>query len=238
VPLWEGSNTGDRGSAYRFHIPDPVVFKKSLRVEIEHKGSQSFPDGKSDGFIERDDLMSSVAFWYQMEPHKAWPALPCGKDRLPFHDTILVKGWEIEKTAKHSNHPFMVQSVSGVMDGKQLFLQANDRKGWMEKSFTLDKPQIMDLECRFVHSYDYGIYRVLLDGKEIAKYDLYSPTATPTPHRLGICKLKAGQHTLRFECVGKSSDSKGYFLGFDALTARVLIYARDPSVDLRTLQRK
>ena len=41
TPLWEGCNTGDRGTAYRFHIPDPIVFKKSLRAEIEHKGSQT-----------------------------------------------------------------------------------------------------------------------------------------------------------------------------------------------------
>ena len=76
TPLWEGYNTGDRGSAYRWHIPDPVAFTKSLRVEIEHKGSQLFPDGASSGFIERDDLMSSVAYWYQIEPHKPWPTMP------------------------------------------------------------------------------------------------------------------------------------------------------------------
>src|ERR1051326_2662717 len=59
APLWEGYETGDRGTAYRFHITDPVVFHKSLRVEIEHKGSQTFPNGKFDGFIERDDLNPS-----------------------------------------------------------------------------------------------------------------------------------------------------------------------------------
>ena len=92
TPLWEGFDTGDRGTAYRFHIPDPVVFRKSLRVEIEHKGSQNFADGKFDGFIERDDLMSSVALWYQSEPHKPWSALPPGPERLPFAERVLLKG--------------------------------------------------------------------------------------------------------------------------------------------------
>jgi hypothetical protein len=46
TPLWQGYDPGCKSTAYRFHIPDPVVFKKSLRVEIEHKGSQQFPDGK------------------------------------------------------------------------------------------------------------------------------------------------------------------------------------------------
>jgi hypothetical protein len=43
---------------------------------------------------------------------------------------------------------------------------------------------------------------------------------------------------LRFECAGKSSKSAGYFLGFDALTVRISVYMRPPSVDLRTLQVK
>ena len=92
APLFEGFKTGDRSSAYRWHIPDPVVFRKSLRVEIEHIGGQVFPDGSHTGFIERDDLMSSVEYWYQTEPHKPWPAMPPTKDRLPFHDQALIIG--------------------------------------------------------------------------------------------------------------------------------------------------
>jgi hypothetical protein len=38
VPIWEGFDTDDHGTAYRWHIVDPVPFTKSLRVEIEHKG--------------------------------------------------------------------------------------------------------------------------------------------------------------------------------------------------------
>jgi hypothetical protein len=36
-------------------------------------------------------LFSSVAFWYQAEPHKPWPALPPRPVRLPFHDNVLLK---------------------------------------------------------------------------------------------------------------------------------------------------
>ncbi|MEN6449657.1 MAG: glycoside hydrolase family 172 protein [Thermoguttaceae bacterium] len=238
TPLWEGFETGDRGTAYRFHVADPVTFKKSLRVEIEHKGSQVFPDGKVDGFIERDDLMSSVALWYQTEPHKPWPALPAGKHRLPFYDTVLVKGWEVEKTARHSTAPFAIQPLGGTTDGKQVLMQSSDPKGWIETTFKLDKTQTLDLSCRLTHSWDYGVYSVLLDGKRLGQFDLYSPSVTPATHHLGVRKLASGTHTLRLECIGKSPASKSYFLGFDALTARVPVYARDPSIDLRTLQKK
>lgn len=238
TPLWEGYDTGDRGTAYRFHIPDPVVFKKSLRVEIEHKGSEEFPDGKFDGFIERDDLMSSVAFWYQTEPHKPWAALPAGKDRLPFTERILVKGHDAVPNAKHSEHPVEVQAIGDVTDGKQLWFKPNDDKGWVEVEFEIDQEQFVGLTAKMVHSWDYGIYRVNLDGKQVAQLDLFKPEVTPTEHKLGMHKLGAGTHTLRFECAGKAPGSAGYFLGFDALVARVPVYSRAPEVDLRTLQKR
>ena len=120
APLWEGMKAGDRGTAYRFHLTDPVVFTKSLRVEIEHKGSQSFPDGKRSGFIERDDLMSSVAFWYQTEPHKPWPALPPGPERLPFIETNLLVGWQSAKQATHSKGPLDTPSLRGKATDNRL----------------------------------------------------------------------------------------------------------------------
>jgi hypothetical protein len=91
--------------------------------------------------------------------------------------------------------------------------------------------------ARMVHSYDYGIFRVLLDGRQIAQLDLYDPEIVPTSEKLGTQKLTAGTHVLRFECAGKSAKSAGYYLGFDALVERVPVYSRPPGFDLRTLQK-
>jgi hypothetical protein len=237
IPLWEGSGEGDRGSAYRFHITDPVPFRKSLRVEIEHKGSQSFSDGKGSGFIERDDLMSSVAFWYQTEPHKPWPVPPRGSQRLPFREKNIIVGWKAVSEAKHSDHPIEVQALGGITDGRQLWLKPGDDKGWVEITFDLEKKQTVELYGKMVHSWDYGIYRATLDGKKLAVMDLYFPTVKPTPHRWGKRKLTAGKHVLRLECVGKSKESKGYLLGFDALVERIPAYQRPPGFDLRKAQK-
>ena len=238
TPLWEGYNTGDRGTAYRFHIPDPIAFKKSLLAEIEHKGSQTFPDGTQSGFIERDDLMSSVAFWYQAEPHKRWPARPPGPERLPFHEQFLTVGWRLVGQVKHSQHPIQVQKIGAATDGKQLFFQSKDEKGWLEIPFALDKEQTLELTAKMLHSWDYGIYVAKLDGRQVARLDLFNPATTPVAQRLGTHKLAAGKHLLRLECIGKANASKGYFLGFDALLDRQPVYARDTSVDLRGLQKK
>ncbi len=236
TPLWEGFRAGDRGTAYRFHIADPVVFQRSLRVEIEHKGSQSFADGTFDGFIERDDLMSSVAFWYQEEPHKPWPAIPPGPDRLPFSDELLVAGYRVVEASTHSEHPIAVQELGGVTDGKQLFFTPADDKGWVEIPFTVAEAGTVQLIGKFVHSYDYGTYRALLDGRELQVMNLYQPEVTPSVHNFGSVELTAGDHVLRLECVGKSETSRGHFLGFDALVARTPVYTRPAGKDLRDLQ--
>lgn len=56
---------------YRWHITDPVRFKKNLKVTIQALG------WKANGLY--DPLaadISSVAFWYQKEPHAPFPPLP------------------------------------------------------------------------------------------------------------------------------------------------------------------
>lgn len=238
TPLWEGYRTGDRSTAYRWHIVDPVPFTRSLRVEIEHKGSQTFPDGKVDGFIERDDLMSSVAFWYQIEPHKPWPALPPGPERLPFREQVLVVGHRTVKTAKASGGPVEVQPLGGVTDGKQLWFKPATAEAWLEIPFTTEQEMTAELWVKLTHSWDYGLYRVKLNGRELGTFDLFNAAVAPTPHKLGQVTLPAGAHTLRFECVGRADKSKGYFFGLDTLTARIPVYSRPASKDLRELQVK
>ena len=70
--------TGDqpRFGLYSWHIMDPIRFEKDLRVTIQALGWQS--GGR---YLPLKDDLSSVAFWYQNEPHADFPKLP-GKDLL------------------------------------------------------------------------------------------------------------------------------------------------------------
>lgn len=61
-------------SWYRWHLPDPVRFARSIRVSIEH--------GHANG---RSDDYSSTAYWYQLEPHQPFGILPV-LERLPRAD--------------------------------------------------------------------------------------------------------------------------------------------------------
>ena len=69
----EDFQAGSKATVYRFHIPDPVPFRKSIRVTIEHGHAN-----------DRSDFFSSTAFWYQIEPHKEFPAMPSVEARLPY----------------------------------------------------------------------------------------------------------------------------------------------------------
>ncbi len=62
-------------TTYRFHVEDPIQFRKSIRVTIEHGHAN----------VHADDY-SSVAYWYQAEPHTRFPQLPAVGDRLPIPD--------------------------------------------------------------------------------------------------------------------------------------------------------
>ena len=65
-----------RFGMYRWHITDPIRFEKDLKVTIQGLGWRA--DRRY--LAQRSDI-SSVAFWYQQEPHKIFPKL-LSKDEL------------------------------------------------------------------------------------------------------------------------------------------------------------
>lgn len=72
APVVGMERAGERWSVYRFHLDSPITFTQSLKATIEH--------GTAD---DRGDNYFSVAYWYQTEPHAAFPELPPVEDRLP-----------------------------------------------------------------------------------------------------------------------------------------------------------
>jgi len=63
---------------YRWHILDPIRFRKNLRVTVQALGW--WPDGT---FQPLTDDIASTAYWYQLEPHGAFPTLPAREERWP-----------------------------------------------------------------------------------------------------------------------------------------------------------
>jgi D-arabinan exo alpha-(1,3)/(1,5)-arabinofuranosidase (non-reducing end) len=69
-------NVMQRFGLYRWHIMDPIRFEKNLRVTIQDLGWRS-----DDRYLIQHSDISSVVYWYQIEPHHPFPKLPT-KDEL------------------------------------------------------------------------------------------------------------------------------------------------------------
>lgn len=68
-------------SYYRYHIQDPIMFRKSIRVTIEHGHDN-----------HRSDDYSTTAYWYQTEPHKLFEEILSVANRLPVDEDSIKKG--------------------------------------------------------------------------------------------------------------------------------------------------
>jgi hypothetical protein len=64
---WSGKN-----SMYRFHIEDPIHFRESIKVTIEHGHANDLSND-----------YSSTAYWYQTHPHAGGHRIAPVTDRLP-----------------------------------------------------------------------------------------------------------------------------------------------------------
>jgi hypothetical protein len=201
VPLYEGVLAGDRVTAYRWHIQDPIPFKESLKVTIEHRGSIFNEQGgltemEMGSFEERADWVSSVAFWYQYPPAAFDEALPPVAQRTPPYRMLM--GPEL---AWRADPPLLV-----VPAKPYLMYAPNMNKASIEFDFDADKDGRYRIDAILLHSLMSGIYQPLLDGKKIGgPLDLCIGNYDPMWHFLDLHDLKAGKHTLRFEGTGEDS---------------------------------
>src|SRR5262249_31376594 len=60
-----------RFGMYRWHVMDPVRFKKDLRVTV-----QSLGWGKDGRYLPLEDDLAATSFWYQSGPHAPFPKFP------------------------------------------------------------------------------------------------------------------------------------------------------------------
>lgn len=215
---------GDTGTMYRWHLADPVRFKKSLRFEIEHKGWMSADEtttGKIDGHVEREDDFATVAFWYQRGQPKRFATLPSAKDRkLPRID-LIIEGKDLLATANTGKTEVSLQAGGPWTGDGQLFIDAAGVGSWVEFSFEIPDDRPRNLVIPFTHSYDFGTYQISLDGKAYGDpVDFYSKDIGVVQQRFGELATPPGKHTVRLECVGLNPNSQGYRLGVDSVRLR------------------
>lgn len=87
IILGGGPNWSGKVSFYRYHIQDPIMFKKSIKVTIEHGHNN-----------HRSDDYSSTAYWYQTEPHTDHPIILPVEKRLPLPDVLPLNPADMKKS--------------------------------------------------------------------------------------------------------------------------------------------
>lgn len=199
-------------AAYRFYIIDPVPFKKNIKVTIEHgHGNQEIAD------------YSSMAYWYQMEPHRVFPPFPIAGQRIPLRIVKPTRMYEAEKLK------FRLEGLkSRVMDmsdegpewgeNKQILIEAYDKS-----SFSLDinglKESVYDMNLYYSKGPDYGNADIYVNDIKAGTINGYSPHILPSG-KVTLKELKnAGQSIdIRFVVTGKNELSKGYSVGLDGIS--------------------
>lgn len=230
----EGTGLGSRMTAYRWHLTDPIPFRRSLKFEFEHRGWTFNADGTvKSASGERTDLISSVAFWYQVGIAKDQPEPPYGAARLPQGNAKQI---EVENALGDARAEKGKISVSKDLFWSKdvLFLQADGPGARLDVPFDVTEDGEYELVTQVAQSFDYGTYSVLLDGKAVQSAELeHEPGADILPTGqfdgyaaetyvgmdvlLGWPRLAKGRHVVTFVCTGKAEASRGWNLGVDDL---------------------
>ncbi len=216
---------GGHTSAYRWHINDPIVFNKGIKVTLEHFGwisPDENTDRKSMSWNEREDDYSSVAFWYQTGTPTFEARAPHARQRrLPSLERLVVYARDFADAYQRWAGRASLQQLD-LFEGPQLLYRPESRDGaWLEIPFEVVKKEPLRLLLNVTKSYDFGQYQAFLNGVKLrGPMDLYSPRIVGEEVHLLDFWPEPGTYTLRLECTGKNPQSGGYYMGIESVRLR------------------
>ena len=97
-------------TSYVYHLENPVRFEKEIRVTMEH--------GHGNHLCNE---MSSVAYWYQLEPHTPFEVLPVEQRRPVLKDEN--GDWVIDPSSQTTSSNLAINAEMKQM--KQQWLEKN-----------------------------------------------------------------------------------------------------------------
>jgi len=234
---------GGHTSAFRWHIADPVVFSKKIRVTIEHYGWIS-PDENTErrahSWNEREDDFSSVAFWYQTGiPTSAEPVPPAAERVLPGLDQVFMATSVVAQKNYRNGNAQNQDNLDHYMNGQLLFNPINDQAS-VSIPFTVAERKPLRLLLAVTKAPDYGIWQAYLNGIRVgAPVNLYDKEVHEWEHHLLDFWPEPGDYSLELRLVGQDHFSTGKALGIESVRLRerrprVTGYAFDKDNDWKT----
>jgi len=234
---------GGHTSAYRWHVQDPIVFNKGIRVTFEHWGwipPDENKDHRAMSWNERQDDYASVAFWYQTGTPSFAARPPHARLRkLPSLDRLVAYARDFDGAAHHGDGEARRQTLP-FYEGPQLFYRpSGPNNAWLEVRFEVARKEPLRLLLQATKADDYGRYQVSLNGVKLGSpLDFYSERLESQEFHLLDFWPEPGRHTLRLDCVGKNPRSAGHYCGLESVRlrerrARVAEYGFDRDKDWR-----
>jgi len=212
-PRWQGDMAGDSGVCYRWHVMDPVHFTTSLKVAIEHRGN--LEDDTAGFFLERPDLFSSVAYWYQTgEPKTTFAPLPPWHERrVPWQQHHLVKAYRYAKTSGKAKVQVQTQGFFGA---RPVLAWPNEKPGAMlTLPFDLSQDGRFAVRLTAAGGPRNGTYDIEIDGRKALAADFRASEDGEIDLALGTHELARGSHTIAFRAT-KNTERVGA-LGVEVL---------------------
>ena len=200
VTLYEGVFAGDRVSAYRWHLADPVRFNSALKVSIEHKGSRVNDAGvRQSSSNERPDWVSSVAFWYQTPPVAGEEPLPPATNRVAPYRVLPAKTLTFRATPPN----LVTQEEEG------LIYAPSKPDAEIEFDFEVNEPGRYQVAAVMILSLFSSRYQPFVDGQATGpELDLCNLGEDWTWYSFDLHDLTPGKHTLKFAGRGASPSQR------------------------------
>ncbi len=216
---------GSHTSAYRWHLNDPIVFNKGIKVTFEHFGwipSDENPNRKTMSWNEREDDYASVAFWYQTGQPTFTARAPHARERkLPSLERVTAYARDFADSQHHGAGEATPQQLD-FYPGPQLLYKPKEAGGaWLEVPFEVKQKEPLRLLLNVTKAPDFGQYQAFLNGVKLgAPMDGYNAKVVNEEFHLLDFWPEPGTYTLRLECVGKNHQSSGYYLGLESVRLR------------------
>ena len=229
--VMEGREVGDRLSIHRFHMSDPIPFRKSFTFEIEHWPWISEWPNTGRGYY------SSCGFWYQKGLHKPWPRL----ERL-----ISEEPWDPAKGRWFVDGALEAEDLG--LAGFKSLLGANARPearhltpnqsgdyylffdSGGEGEFTISVPAeesgTYNVKIHYLRAPAFGQAQLFVNGKPAGEaVDLYRAFVEMFPREIwppkeftfeGV-RLDKGDNAFTFRINGKNAEAEGFGCGIDCI---------------------
>ncbi len=223
APLIKGGHRrGALWNVYRYHLEDPIPFTESIRVTIESGHNN-----------DRKDDYSSVAYWYQTEPHVPFPPLPAPEARMfPEATTYTEENyWGVVESERWADL-FKSDKVVAASTlehgnfwsfGEHLLFKAEG-----PETFTAELPLFptdagtYPFEIFYTTGPDYGLCELRLNGEKLCSWDGYNGEGLIRKHMNSPKPLviKPDKNILEVRITGKHNRSGGYLAGMDCIRVK------------------